>query len=76
MVNASKQLIEVFEQKIKDRINKVWGVSTKLNAGTSTSLSTGVKKEEDIEQALPMAAEVEVGYGSPSASLRRPMGKK
>jgi type I restriction enzyme M protein len=25
LVNASKQLIEIFEQKIKDRITKVWG---------------------------------------------------
>ena len=25
LVNASKQLIEIFEQKIKDRIAKVWG---------------------------------------------------
>lgn len=26
LVNANKQLIEIFEQKIKDRITKVWGV--------------------------------------------------
>ncbi|HZH69048.1 MAG TPA: restriction endonuclease subunit S, partial [Flavobacteriaceae bacterium] len=26
LVNANKQLIEIFEQKIKDRIAKVWGV--------------------------------------------------
>ncbi len=25
LVNASKQLIEIYEQKIKDRIGKVWG---------------------------------------------------
>ncbi len=25
LVNANKQLIEIFEQKIKDRIAKVWG---------------------------------------------------
>ena len=25
LVNASKQLIEIFEEKIKDRIAKVWG---------------------------------------------------
>jgi len=25
LVNANKQLIELFEQKIKDRISKVWG---------------------------------------------------
>jgi restriction endonuclease S subunit len=27
LVNANKQLIEIFEQKIKDRIAKVWGAS-------------------------------------------------
>ena len=26
LVNSNKQLIEIFEQKIKDRIAKVWGV--------------------------------------------------
>lgn len=33
LVNANKQLIEIFEQKIKDRIAKVWGVEKeeKLN---------------------------------------------
>jgi len=25
LINANKQLIEIFEQKIKDRIAKVWG---------------------------------------------------
>jgi type I restriction enzyme M protein len=29
LVNASKQLIEIFEQKIKDRIAKVWGADKK-----------------------------------------------
>ena len=63
MVNASKQLIAVFEQKIEDRIARVWGISTPLDAGTSASPSTGVKKEENKEQTLPMAAEGEVVYG-------------
>jgi type I restriction enzyme M protein len=27
LINANKQLIEIFEQKIKDRIAKVWGAS-------------------------------------------------
>jgi type I restriction enzyme M protein len=27
LVNANKQLIEIFEQKIKDKIAKVWGAS-------------------------------------------------
>ncbi|MBN2747263.1 MAG: type I restriction enzyme HsdR N-terminal domain-containing protein [Bacteroidales bacterium] len=41
LVNANKQLIEIFEQKIKDRIGKVWGSSTTLSTSSSTSLSTG-----------------------------------
>ena len=30
LVNANKQLIEIFEQKIKDRIAKVWGADKKV----------------------------------------------
>jgi hypothetical protein len=29
LVNASKQLIEIFEKKIKNRIAKVWGTDKK-----------------------------------------------
>ena len=29
LVNANKQLIEIFEQKIKDRIAKIWGEKKK-----------------------------------------------
>jgi type I restriction enzyme M protein len=29
IVNANKQFIEIFEQKIKDRIAKVWGAEKK-----------------------------------------------
>lgn len=32
LVNANKQLIELFEQKIKDRIAKVWDTATSLTA--------------------------------------------
>ena len=35
LVNSSKQLIEIFEQKIKNRIAKVWGTST--NSVTQTN---------------------------------------
>ncbi|WP_217447599.1 N-6 DNA methylase [Maribellus comscasis] len=48
LINANKQLIELFEQKIKDRIAKVWG--------TSSSLGTGGEKAEK-EQALDGSAE-------------------
>lgn len=30
LVNGSKQLIEIFEQKTKDRIAKVWGADKKV----------------------------------------------
>ncbi len=52
-VNSSKQLIKIFEQKIKDRIAKVWGTSTSLNKSED-------KKEE--EQTLSIAAEPQVEY--------------
>ncbi|MBE0639316.1 MAG: N-6 DNA methylase [Bacteroidales bacterium] len=38
LVNANKQLIEIFEQKIKDRIAKVWGKPQK-KAETATEIS-------------------------------------
>lgn len=50
MVNASKQLIEIFEQKIKDRIAKVWGAGKK---------ETVVYEENDL---VMMAAEPDVAY--------------
>jgi restriction endonuclease S subunit len=53
LVNANKQLIEIFEQKIKDRIGKVWG--------TSPQLSTAVEKSTN-EQPLNIAAEPQVDY--------------
>lgn len=51
LVNANKQLIEIFEQKIKDRIAKVWGTSTS---------SAQVEKSE--EERLNMAAEPVAEY--------------
>jgi len=48
-VNANKELIQVFEQKIKDRIAKVWG--------TSALPSLSVNEED-----LAMAAEPEMEY--------------
>lgn len=34
LVSANKQLISIFEQKIKDRINEVWGVKEEVEAET------------------------------------------
>lgn len=47
LVNANKQLIEIFEQKIKDRIAKVWGASPEET----------IYENDQIEAELPMAAE-------------------
>lgn len=52
LVNANKQLIEIFEQKIKDRIAKVWGVE-KTEEETLCS---------SAEQSRSMAAEPLVEY--------------
>ena len=30
LVNSNKRLIEIFEQKIKDKINEVWGVKEEV----------------------------------------------
>ncbi|MGI8891923.1 MAG: hypothetical protein ACR2GN_00550, partial [Bacteroidia bacterium] len=49
LVNANKNLVEIYEKKIKDRIAKVWGE----------------KKHEITpeENGMAMAAEEVVGYG-------------
>ncbi|MCB0737699.1 MAG: restriction endonuclease subunit S, partial [Bacteroidetes bacterium] len=68
LVNANKQLIEIFEQKIKDRIAKVWGGSTSLSSGSSTSFTSSVKKKEEetkinsTEHKRNMAAEPHATY--------------
>ena len=52
-MNANKQLIEIFEQKIKDRIAKVWGASPVLS----------ISIENNKEEMISMAAEPVVEYG-------------
>ena len=52
-VNSSKQLIEIFEQKIKDRIGKVWGEDKKEEKQILSS---------SAEQSRNMAAEPKVEY--------------
>lgn len=56
LVNANKQLVEIFEQKIKNRIAKVWGTSAET---TITELPTA----KPIEEVLPMAAESDIQFG-------------
>jgi restriction endonuclease S subunit len=46
LVNASKELIEIFEQKIKDRIAKVWGEKKKEYKMEDEALSM-VAEDED-----------------------------
>lgn len=51
LVNANKQLIEIFEQKIKNRIAKVWGTST-----------SSLQAEKTEEKSLNIAAEPVAEY--------------
>ena len=39
LINANKQLIQIFEQKIKDEINKLWQTDTKEYAIEDAPLS-------------------------------------
>lgn len=55
LVNANKQLIEIFEQKIKDRISKVWGTPTETNIN---------RYKTPVEQ-INIAAEPQAVYGKP-----------
>jgi type I restriction enzyme M protein len=61
LINSNKQLIKIFEQKIKDRIAKVWGTSTTpvLSGAEGLSTSEDIKEEKEI---LSMAAEPEAEY--------------
>jgi type I restriction enzyme M protein len=54
LVNANKQLIELFEQKIKARIAKVWGTSTKLSASEEKTVK---HNKEDLSMAAEPGAE-------------------
>ena len=53
LVNANKQLIEIFEQKIKERIAKVWGAST--GSATPNSL-TGSATPDEVKDSLTVSA--------------------
>ncbi|MBS1775867.1 MAG: N-6 DNA methylase [Bacteroidetes bacterium] len=46
LVNANKQLIEIFEQKIKDRIAKVWGVEKTKEERLSMAAEPQVEYED------------------------------
>ena len=52
LVNANKQLIEIFEHKIKDRIAKVWGTST----------SSAQEEITEENEAINIAAEPQTAY--------------
>lgn len=54
LVNANKQLIEIFEQKIKDRIAKVWGTSSTLSASDDTAINLN---EQDLSIAADSISE-------------------
>lgn len=45
LVNANKELIEIFEQKIKDRIAKVWGTPAGLSTGADAEMELGMVAE-------------------------------
>jgi hypothetical protein len=53
LVRANKQLIEIFEQKIKDRISKVWGTPTE----------TDINRYKTPDEQINIAAEPQVVYG-------------
>jgi type I restriction enzyme M protein len=62
LVNSSKQLIEIFEQKIKDRIARVWGAPAAV--GTAATQS-------QIMKDVSFAAEEEGEYGEQIASKNK-----
>jgi len=72
LINANKELIGIFEQKIKDRIGKVWGGSATLTTLKSTPNPAPKSPKGDLESAnkeMLMAAEPVVEYGKKKMSL-------
>lgn len=61
LVDANKQLIQIFEQKIKDRIAKVWGTSTTLSTSEGKA-EKEQKLDSSAEHSRSMAAEPETEY--------------
>jgi type I restriction enzyme M protein len=61
LVNANKELIRLFEQKIKDRIARVWGSSA--SAAPAEEKKETKLKEYEMPEEVRMAAEGAVGYG-------------
>ena len=51
LANANKELIKIFEQKIEDRIAKVWGTSTSSETQSSAGSVTPAKKEKVLNIA-------------------------
>jgi restriction endonuclease S subunit len=67
LVNTNKQLSEIFEQKIKDRIAKVWGIntndSTKNNEEiTGNSAQSGTMYKEDKKAIDALFATIDYDY--------------
>ena len=48
LINANKRFIQLFEQKIKNKINEVWGVKE--------------NSQDNKSQGLPLAAEEQSKY--------------
>jgi len=63
LVNANKELIGIFEQKIKDRIGKVWGEKTAASATPNPAPKSPKGDLESADNKMLMAAEPVVKYG-------------
>lgn len=55
LVHANKQLIKIFEHKIKDRISKVWGTPSEAD----------INRYKTPDEQINLAAEPQVVYGKP-----------
>ena len=49
LVNANKELIQIFGQKIKDRIAKVWGAASPAENAMDLTEKTAAKTEQEAE---------------------------
>jgi restriction endonuclease S subunit len=61
LVESNKKLIDIFEQKIKDKIAEVWGEELNKEPGQNASSNGTQKQVQPVLQAE--AAQAELGLG-------------
>ncbi len=63
LVDANKRLIEIFEQKIKDKISEVWGEELHKEQGQNASSNGITKQPKPVQQVEALQGELRLSTG-------------